>query len=246
MIFSLGQPPNKKFSEDIKFFHTKLQYNVNFSFSKFADGEWAVMTNNTIDNSEFMFDQEKDQHKREKLLESFQYQNPQYYVGISCPCCQGDEVFSDMKKVCGQKSDMLTWANLWVNKNYKYFTANILPIFSSRKTVLYCNGEGDIDSLPFSPDKVFPISKNAWEHDWDLIEESKKYIKDNNIKDYLFLFCCGPFGNILCHELTEFDQNNTYLDIGSTLNPYLKSEGFQRDYYMGNTFFANMECTWGK
>ena len=112
--------------------------------------------------------------------------------------------------------------------------------------MLYCNDEGDINSLPFSPDKIFPISKNAWEHDWDLIEESKKYIKDNNIKDYLFLFCCGPFGNILCHELTEFNQNNTYLDIGSTLNPYLKSEGFQRDYYMGNTFFANMECTWGK
>ena len=61
----------------------------------------------------------------------------------------------------------------------------------------------------------------------------------------VFLFCCGPFGNILCHELTEYEPNNTYLDIGSTLNPYLKSAGFERFYYMGDNVFSKMECVWG-
>jgi len=60
----------------------------------------------------------------------------------------------------------------------------------------------------------------------------------------IFLFCCGPFGNILCHRLTEANENNTYLDIGSTLNPFLQSAGFERDYYMGNNYFSNMIGAW--
>ena len=248
MLFSLTTPPNKSFDEDIKFFKSKIEYGVNFSFSKYADGEWAVMKNSTINNSEFWFDKEdeSDQFKREMLWNSFRFQHPQYYVGISCPCCQGPDTFNEMLSESGQPQNMLTWANLWVNNNYKYYQASILPLYSKRKTVLYCHKDGDLNSLPFTPEKVFPISKNAWANEWHLIEESKRYIDGNNIKDHIFLFCCGPFGNILCHELTNFNSSNTYLDIGSTLNPYLKSEGFKRDYYVGNTFFANQACVWGK
>lgn len=248
MLFSLTMPPNKLFSEDIKFFKSKLANNINFSFSKYADGEWAVMQNTSINNSEFWFDKdsEQDQLKRSMLLDSFKFQHPQYYVGISCPCCQGQDTFLKMLERCDQPEDMVTWANIWVNKNYRYYQANILPIYSQRKTVLYCHKDGDLDSLPFTPDKVFPISKNAWEYDWNLIEESKQYIEEGHIKDHVFLFCCGPFGNVLCHQLTDFNDSNTYLDVGSTLNPFLKSEGFRRDYYMGNTFFANQACKWGK
>ena len=101
-----------------------------------------------------------------------------------------------------------------------------------------------LGNLPFTPEKVFPVSYNAWANDWDAIEESKKYIQDECSEGYTFLFCCGPFGNILCHELTEFNSNNTYLDVGSTLNPFLRSEGFQRDYYMGNNFFSNAVGVW--
>ena len=60
---------------------------------------------------------------------------------------------------------------------------------------------------------------------------------DTNIKDSLFLFCAGPFGNILAHQLFESNPNNIYMDIGSTLNPWLQSEGFKRDYYI-NGYFA--------
>jgi hypothetical protein len=69
-------------------------------------------------------------------------------------------------------------------------------------------------------------------------------MEEDNIIDSIFLFCCGPFGNIIAHRLTEHNDKNTYLDIGSTLNPYLKSEGFKRDYYIGNNFFSNLEGEW--
>ena len=245
MTFTLA--PNKSFSEDIRILREKLNSKENFSFSKYADGEWAVMQNGSINNSEFWFDNNSvmDTMKREKLIDSFRFQHPQYYVGISCPCCQGQNTFEAMRDFSEQHPSRMTWANIWVNDNYKYYLSEIMPIFSSSNVVLYCNENSKLNELPFKPKKYFPISNNAWESNWDLIEKSKEYITDYKVKDSLFLFCCGPFGNILCHELTDFNDNNTYIDIGSTLNPFLQT-GFHRQYYLQNSFWSTMECKWGE
>ena len=51
----LGIHPNKYFSEDIKCFERKLDKKESFTFSKFADGEWAVMQNKVLNNNEFQY-----------------------------------------------------------------------------------------------------------------------------------------------------------------------------------------------
>lgn len=239
----------KYFAHDIEVFRNKLANKENFSFSKYADGEWAVMKNQSIDNKEFWFDptKESDQVKRKALIESFQYQNPRYYVGISCPCCQGVETFREMKQFSGQSDDKLTWANIWVNGNYNYYVNNIIPFFKDRTVILFCNENGQIKNLPFLPYMVVPLKHNAWEYNWNIIEDSKiitSTLKGQGLSNLLYLFCCGPFGNILCHQLTDHEPDNTYLDIGSTLNPWLRSAGFERHYYMGDNFFSRMQCLW--
>lgn len=233
----------KLFSEDIKIFKNKLEAGENFTFSKYADGEWAVMKNVSVNNREFWFSPNNmmDEIRRNKLIESFQFQHPQYHVGISCPCCQGIETFREMKSFSNQQDEKLTWANIWVNSNYSYFKEHILPIFKDKIVVLFCNADGKIENLPFKPYMVFPVENNAWEANWNFIEITK----DLKINNALFLFCCGPFGNILAYELTKNNPNNTYLDIGSTLNPWLKSAGFERHYYMNDSYFSKMICKWG-
>lgn len=244
----LSMPPNKTFISDIQYFHQKLKSGENFSLSKFADGEWAVIQNKEINNREFWFNPNNsiDQEKRIALIESFQFKHQNYYVGISCPCCQGQEVFTEMLQFSEQNEENLTWANIWVNSNYRYYIQNILPIYSQRQTILFCNHRAMVENLPFIPCAVFKLQDNSWQHDWDTIDLAKRMIDKENIKGAIFLFCCGPFGNILCHELTKHNDENTYLDIGSTLNPLLKSAGFERHYYMGNNIFSNLECKWGK
>lgn len=239
---------NKTFRQSIEFFHSKLLNGENFTLSKYADGEWAVIKNHSINNKEFWFDptNSDDQRKRWTLLESFQYKHPNYYVGISCPCCQGIDVFKEMKSLSGQDDDHLTWANIWVNSNYSYYAENIIPIFQNKPIVLFCNERGDTKSLPFVPYIVFPMKDNSWEHNWKHIDMAKSIIDTNKLENCIFLFCCGPFGNILAYELTKHCANNTYLDIGSTLNPWLKSAGFDRHYYVGNNFWANLTCQWGE
>lgn len=239
----------KYFKQDIVNFKNKIESKENFSFSKYADGEWAVIQNHALNNKEFWFDPNSatDQIKRKALIDSFQYQNKRYYVGISCPCCQGMETFRNMKSFSKQSDEKLTWANLWVNGNYKYYVQNIIPLFRERPVVLFCNENGKIDNLPFTPYMVFPLKHNAWEYNWNIVDSAKSVtsmLKRQGIYNLIYLFCCGPFGNILCHQLTDHESDNTYLDIGSTLNPWLQSAGFERHYYMGDNFFSRMECVW--
>jgi hypothetical protein len=238
----------KSFRQDIITFKEKLLKKENFTFSKYADGEWAVMQNHAINNKEFWFDpnSETDQFKRQALIDSFKYKHPNYYVGVSCPCCQGTETFNQMVDFSEQDDNHLTWANLWVNSNYKYYVSNILPLYRDRNVVLFCNENGRIDKLPFRPYMVVPLKNNAWEYNWNLIHDAKELVSKIQEKNMLFLFCCGPFGNILCHQLTQHNDQHTYLDIGSTLNPFLGSAGFERYYYMGDNVFSNSTCIWGK
>ena len=117
----------------------------------------------------------------------------------------------------------------------------------NRSIVLFCNENGKIENLPFTPYMVFPLKHNAWEYNWDIIENAKivtSQLKQQKINNLIYLFCCGPFGNILCHQLTDHEPDNTYLDIGSTLNPWLQSAGFERFYYLGDNIFSRMECIW--
>lgn len=237
----------KTFRSDIEKFHQKIANRENFTFSKYADGEWAVMKNKEINNKEFWFSPSNfmDSTRRDSLIESFKFKHDQYYVGISCPCCQGIETFNEMKSYSNQQDEKLTWANLWVNSNYEYFVEKVIPIFRRRNVILFCNKRGDIENLPFRPEIVIGVENNAWEDNWSYIDLTKRLITEHEIENHIFLFCCGPFGNILAYELTKHNTNNTYLDIGSTLNPWLKSAGFERHYYMNDNYFSKMTCKWG-
>jgi len=243
-------PPRKNYREDIKIIHAAIENKEPITISKFCDGELAVLLNQPIDNKEFSFDPSdaKDQHKREKLLEAFTYNNSSYFVGITCVDVFGVETHRKMKNLCKLPEERLTWADIWVNSNYYYFVNKIVPLFANRTVILFANKYGKFENLPFMPYAIFPVEHNAWEYNWDYIEASKFLIQNLNkthgAKNLLTLFCCGPFGNVLAYELTKDCPNNTYLDIGSTLNPWLQSEAFKRDYYLGNNYFSNMVGAW--
>jgi hypothetical protein len=242
----LTLPPHKNYRKDIEIIKETIESGENITISKFCDGELSIIANKEIDNKEFHFDPTsiKDQESRRELIDAFQYKHNQYFVGITCVNVFGINTHRQMKMISGQPESNLTWADIWVNSNYPYFTKNILPIFSQRKTILVCNDRGNIENLPFKPHKVFKVGNSAFTKNKETLQYIKDYMEEDNIIDSIFLFCCGPFGNIIAHRLTEHNDKNTYLDIGSTLNPYLKSEGFKRDYYIGNNFFSNLEGEW--
>ena len=227
----------KLFKNELEKLFLRLQSGKKFAFSKYADGEWAAMQGRHVNNGEFNFDSSYFTQVS-ALKKSFVFKDDDYYVGISCPCCQGND-HQKMKEASGQDDDHLTFANIFVNANYPLYKDIFINEFKKNDIHLIANKKSKIENLPFKLENFYPIEYDAWSHNINIIDE----ILNQDLKNKLFLFCAGPFGNILAHQLWENNKKNVYLDIGSTLNPWLMSEGFIRGYLRGADTSQKI-CVW--
>lgn len=227
----------KNFKKHLDIFYEKIKNNENFAFIRFSDGEMFVMQNKKLELSERgtliddqiagppytkedfkFFDPSEHQFFREKLIKSYQHKQDNYFVGLSCACCVGLSSFLWMKKLRGSDDDHLTWSNLFVNSNYTDFVNKILPELYKKKIVLICNENANISNSKLNIVKDFRIGRNAMINNFDLHKEIEKWIQDNDIKDHIFCFSASSLTNITVYELFQKFPNNTYLDIGTTLN----------------------------
>ena len=264
----------KTFSEDFNKFVNLVDSGENFSFARFSDGEVFVMQNKTLVLAENHFNldgrivggryiaeeqkefvPEKHSFYRDKLIEAFQFKKKNYFKGVSCRCCIGEADFKYQLDLHGGDDDSLTWSNLFINANYPSFVKKMLPSLKGKKIVLVCNKIADLEILKTDLElnivKDFRVGSNCMVNDYGLIEEMKEWISKNDIEDHVFLFSAASLSNYLSHQLFEFNDKNTYMDIGSTLNPVMKMEGWKasRDYlisfWMGRpTTYGNQVCIW--
>jgi hypothetical protein len=98
----------------------------------------------------------------------------------------------------------------------------MIPALDSRRIYLICHETSDSNNLPFVVDKIYKVGTDAWLHDLYLIDELKNEIKEQKLKDVVFLISAGPFANILVQQLNKHNKNNTYIDLGSVLDKHLK------------------------
>lgn len=229
----------KNFREHFIQFRDKLRQKENFAFSRYSDGEMYILQNveskldagliqigdkkqmGVYQPADFKhFDPNEHGFYQQKLVESLQYKQPNYYKGISCKCCVGEENFNWQVNLAGGDDESLTWANLWVNANYPSFISEILPIFYSRDCVFIGHKDAKLDKLPFFV-KDFRVGYNAMINDYEKIEEISEWIRTNNIKNHLFLFSASTFTNLAVYQLFREHPNNTYIDIGTCLTPMM-------------------------
>lgn len=217
----------KTFKEDFFIILDLLKKNKKFSFSKYADGEYSILINKKITNCDnWTFNPDKHQIQQKELLNSFKFNDDGYYVGISCPCCVPIDDVLWMKENVGVSDNHLTWANLFVNGNYDDFKKYFIPEFSNHDVILVASEKGDASNLPFDVEEHIKITGTAWFDNFNLIDE----LSQRNDSNKLYLFSAGPLGNMLAAKLWKNNKNNTYIDVGSTLNPWLvgNNRGFLR------------------
>lgn len=233
----------KKFREDIEILNQKLLNKDRFAFSKYADGEHQILLNKPIRNCDnWFFNPISDNQFYKMLMDSFKFKDDGYYIGISCPCC---DLIGYKWYLSEKESDEThtTFANIFVNTNYEYFKSILLPTFNTYKRIfLIANKNSNLTKLKevLNFTDFYGIGPEAFKTDLGLITELKNIIRDEDIKDSLFLFCAGPLGNVLSHQLWDFNKNNTYLDIGSTLNIWTGKN--IRDYQTPNGIYKNKTC----
>jgi len=236
MEFTVNE--DKSFVEDIKIIFEALRRGEHFSFSKYVDGEFAILKNQPITNCDnWTFNPERDSKEQQELLKSFTYNEEGYFVGISCPCCVSWDDVKWMRDTVKVAPTNLTWANIFVNGNYNFFKDNFIPEFQNHDIILFANADAKVENLPFEIEAFVPITNTAWKDNF--------YLLDNfPIEDYegkLFLFCAGPLGNMLAAKFWSLNKKNTYIDIGSTLNTWLV--GNNRGYLRGAPTIKKI-CIW--
>ena len=230
------------FREDLIFFEHLLKDKVPFSVTRFGDGEMSILEGKPIDvmnKNEFSYD--GCPAIRKDLINSFVFNETNYYVGIACRCCVGEHNFNRMKISTNLPDSKLTWANIFVNSNYHYFKTNIISAFKLYKNITLVS-PGNVNKLPFNVTTHYRIGPNAWINNADVLERIHKQIQSKQAENQLFLFCAGPFANILCYKLYKQFPQHTFLDLGSVFNVEL-GIGPNRGY-LNNGTTINKTCIW--
>jgi len=228
----------------------KLKAGEHFGFTRYSDGEVFVMQGKKlvleedhviVGDQRHSFGYSKDDYKyfdpaehgfvQQKLLESFSFVKKNYFVGVGCGQCTCPirEHVPWIQEHYKNGSVHATTPNLFVNANYPMFVNHYIPSFKKKKIVLVCSENADLAEMPFDIIKDFRVGKNCIVNDHSLIEEMKGWIEENNIEDHVFLFSASSLSEILIYELFKDYDQNTYIDIGTTLHYYMKL-GIERNY----------------
>ena len=239
---------NKDFNHEFIKLLNMLKKRENFAFTRFSDGELFIMQNKTLilgedhyvtgdikganryteeEQKEFL--PERDQFYREKLIECFKHNQRNYFKGV-CTASDGhvgQENYKWQLELLDGNEDNLTFANVLINANYSRFVEEIIPLFVDREIIYVVNELADVSQLPFEIKKSFKIGTNCMINDYNIVEEIKTYIADNNIENHIILCSAASLSNYVIYECYKDNPNNTFLDIGSCLNPLLTLEGWK-------------------
>jgi hypothetical protein len=237
MIFS------HKFDNDFFLIRDTILKKEKFAFSKFADGEIMIMQKRMIRNIDnWLFNPSENDDFSNMLYDSLKFNDEGYHIGISCPCCdyEGHKWLMNNK---GPNFNQTTFANIFVNNNYIRFKNELLPAFNNyEKIILIANKDSNLKNIKnvLNFTDFYGIGDEAFKTDLSLVDILKNKISIDSIEDSLFLFCAGPLGNVLSHKLWEHNKKNTYVDIGSTLNPWF---GRNLRDYQSSGIYSNKICT---
>ena len=239
-----------KFKEDFFNLVEMLKAGENFAFTRFSDGEIAIMQNKKLiladdhvilgdthhnfgytSNDHKNFDPEQHQFLREKLLEAYKYKAENYFVGSICRNCNcASAEFKDwMLNEYGSFDNNYSFANLLVNSNYPLFVSHFINALADKEIIIVCNESANLEDMPFEVAKDFRVGENCIVNGWPLIDEMSKFIESNGTSNTVFLFSASSLSEVLIYELYKKFKNNTYIDIGTTLHKHMKME-LSRDY----------------
>jgi hypothetical protein len=256
----------KSFEGDFYKLYDLLKKREPFAFNRFSDGELYILQNKELilDANQVKIGSQitkgiykDDDHKRfhpvehsfyrDRLVDSFKFRKNNYFKGLSCRCCVGDDNFHWQLDFHGSHDENFTWANLLVNSNYPRFIREMYPLFNNFKTVFICSKRADLSMLPFLV-KDFRVGYNAMVNDYGLIDTIKRWIDDNRIEGYLFLFSASSFSKMAIHQLYEHCDRNTYMDAGTTLNPFMNlslDRTYLKQFWLGEKGGdLNKICVW--
>lgn len=245
-------PHNKIIDIEFDMLLEKLKHKHFFALSRFNDGEMHVIKKAHFSSigagKQWQLSQDAYDEFRKSLAESLTYNHKNYYVGLPCGCCESLDGFrAHLRDEFNLSETNQTFATLFTNAMYQRVQKELIPQMKQYPIVLITNEETDIKSLEnqgFNIKKFFPIPMNAWQKHDLILQEILGYIKENNTKNHLFLFCAGPVSNVLIHQIHHLHPHNTYIDFGSSMDKELGLKDSARNYLSAFGWKKLAKCYW--
>jgi hypothetical protein len=227
------------------FFTDLISCKIPFSFIRFADGEYSIMKGAEINAPDKWHWDTKNQKFKDSLIEAVSIcTNPNSFIAIPCKnWLKVSESIVSLSKCSSAK--YMSYSTLFVNKNYHYFKDWILRFintsFQNRwKIILVANSI--IHKRIKWAYKFFPVPNHIVEN-WDyfsisLLSKLSEQAKQNNL---IFFVSAGPAANIIISYLSKINNNNIYIDLGSSIEFITKGYS-TRPYAIDGTENSNHIC----
>ena len=224
----------KDYVAELEKFTEMVRRNENFALIRFADGEGSIVDNNPEWLSrkrrssawEHVPGNKEHEAFRNKLIQSLEYNSPNFYIGI--PCTEGHQkrfhyLFKYLMDRTTCPEEQLTFATVFKDYNWKKFLTEFVPLCTRKESYLVSNAFSKMPRehwLKFDDHFTVP-QQNAHLKVDETTNNILSHIKEHNTENAVFLFAAGPGTNVIIHKLWQACPNNTYIDIGSTLDNYL-------------------------
>lgn len=233
-----------KFDSDFDFFWDKINSNENFTFARYADGEILLMKGLTVGSNTQAYNVDKWSSGNgiskvgKELLNSMNHQEDNYYYAISSKTDNPSDYSFLVNNI--KNTQNLTFVNLWINNNYNRSKEKYQSL--KRPVNMICNENAKIENFPF-PIKSLTYFPNDCINFWE--KNSDKYLRDlyekfSNVEDNLFFISCGPVSEIIIDYLYRAFPNNTYIDVGSSIDEFVHGKK-TRPYMFDNTIYSKMK-----
>lgn len=235
----------KDFNQDFEYFTNLILSNNNFAFSRYGDGEVALMQGKPIgiNTQAYNVDKWSSPNTITKLgidlLNTLDHTEQNYWYGIPADSdFEGNSECFDFLTSKIKNKESITFANMWINANYQkmklFFNTLKKPVY------LICNQKAKKENFPFPVIEIIPFPDdcvNYWEFNRDHFLE---YLKDEipQITNQTFFIAAGPVSEILIHHMFEINPNNQYIDVGSSIDEYVH-QYITRPYMDNNTNYAH-------
>lgn len=217
----------------------KILQGENISVLRYGDGERAIMTGRVVTAQEGWQSTDYVSQLGTDLLKSLSLNDDKVYYGISCPCCDSAAYYWYKTRII---SANITFANLWVNANYKKFISKFENL--KRDAVVIANHRangkqiGNLNVLKYYT--VGDDCINFWDQNRNkLIEEIKRDFGAS--KNLLFIISAGPMSEPIISELFKHNPANCYIDFGSCIDKYYYEKP-TRPYEDSNSIYAKQNC----
>jgi hypothetical protein len=233
---------SEKYKDDFNFFWKKINSGENFSFVRFADGEVMLMNGLTVNETTqaYLWDKWYSKGGETKLgidlKDCLSVNDQNFYFAISSKTDNIDDYNFLYNNI--ENKNKLTFANLWINSNYKNTITNIKNL--SRDVILICNENCNIQNIPFKVIEFIPFPDdcvNFWEKNKNYFNEKIQKIS-TKYNNKLFIVCCGPTSAVIIKNMFNNNKNNTYVDFGSSLDVFIHGKK-TRPYMEDDSMYHN-------